>query len=52
MFKTEGQEMAERKERIVRLKSAPETANSDDVKWLILQIEIEERKIPNHGYYC
>lgn len=30
MFKTIGREMAERKERIDRLKSVPDTANSED----------------------
>ncbi len=53
MFKTIGQQEIEDRERIERLKLAPETANYEDVLWLILKLEIEQQKtIPNDGYYC
>lgn len=52
MFKTIGQQEIEDKERVERLKLAPESANSEDVLWLILQLEIEKMKIQSDGYYC
>lgn len=52
MFKTIGQQAIEDKERIERLKLDPESANSEDVLWLILKLEIEQRTITSDGYYC
>ena len=51
-MKTIGEERIETEERIGRLSANPDSATSEDVKWLILQIRIEQRKIANDGYYC